>query len=132
MEGIFGVGIAEVLLIGLVLFIIGGPENTVKWAGQLGRWVRKLREEFRKVWHEIEGDMDDETKEFVREMRSAADDMRSVRRSSQNIMRETWRLAEGADSQPSSRQSPASDAAPEGDAAGPGEKQYPAWLPPEK
>ena len=32
MDGIFGVGLAEMLIIGLALFVIGGPENTAKWA----------------------------------------------------------------------------------------------------
>ena len=43
MDGIFGVGLAEMLIIGLVLFIIGGPENSAKWARELGRFVRLAR-----------------------------------------------------------------------------------------
>ncbi|MCD4685819.1 MAG: hypothetical protein K8S97_07775 [Anaerolineae bacterium] len=134
MDGIFGVGIMEMILVVLVLFIVGGPENTVKWAGQLGRWIGAIRAELRKIWYEIEADMDDETKEFVREVRTAANDVRSVQQTSRNMVRESLQLIEGADakSSQSATTNTTPDTSAQGDADGPGKKQYPAWLPPEE
>lgn len=138
MDGIFGIGIAEVIIVGLVLFIIGGPENTVKWAGQLGRWVGVIRAEFRQIWREIEADMDDETKEFVQEMRQAANEVRSIQHTSRSMITESLQLVEGKEksagaASASPKTTPdASAGAAEGDADGPGNKQYPAWLPPEE
>ena len=43
MDGIFGIGVAEMLIIALALFVIGGPENTAKWARRR-RVMRQVRE----------------------------------------------------------------------------------------
>ena len=44
MDGIFGVGLAEMLIIGLALFVVGGPKNTAKWAREMGKMVRQVRQ----------------------------------------------------------------------------------------
>ena len=48
MDGIFGVGIGEVLIIILVVVVIGGPQNAIKWSRDLGRMLRQARE----IWQQ--------------------------------------------------------------------------------
>ncbi len=79
MDGIFGVGLAEVILIGLVLFIVGGPENTAKWARELGRWVRMGREALSDALAQLEKEMGDDGKEIVDAAREVGQEFREVR-----------------------------------------------------
>ncbi|MBN1564486.1 MAG: hypothetical protein JXA10_11645 [Anaerolineae bacterium] len=65
MEGIFGVGLAEVLIVLLAMFVIGGPKNTAKWARQLGLWMRQLRQYWAQMMAEIEADLGDDGKELI-------------------------------------------------------------------
>ncbi len=65
MDGIFGVGIAEMLIIALALFVIGGPENTAKWARQAGRIVRQLREMWADFTKDLEKELGPEGKELM-------------------------------------------------------------------
>ncbi len=78
MDGVLGVGVAEVILIGLVLFIIGGPENTAKWARELGRWVRKAREAWQQVMKQIEEEMGEDGKEIMDATREFENTIREV------------------------------------------------------
>lgn len=79
MDGIFGVGVAEVLIIGLVLFVIGGPENTAKWARELGRWVRKGREMWAEVMAQLENELGEDGKEIVDAAREVGQEVRGLR-----------------------------------------------------
>jgi len=91
MDGIFGVGIAEIIIIGLVLFIIGGPENTAKWARELGRWVRKGREVWADVMAQLENELGDDGKDIVDAAREVGQEMRELRSmtSPRGVMRST-------------------------------------------
>lgn len=80
MDGIFGVGLAEVIMIGLVLFIIGGPENTAKWARQMGRWVRMGREALSDAMSQLEKEMGDDGKDIVNAAREVGNEFREVQR----------------------------------------------------
>ncbi len=65
MDGIFGVGVAEVVIVGLALFVIGGPKNTAKWAHQLGHMIYQVRQYWAQIMAEIEADIGPEGKEIV-------------------------------------------------------------------
>lgn len=79
MDGILGVGVAEVILVGLVLFIIGGPENTAKWARELGTWVRKLRKAWQQTLKQLEEELGEDGKEIIDATREFGNTVREVR-----------------------------------------------------
>lgn len=139
MDGIFGVGVAEVIVIGLVLFIIGGPENTAKWARELGRWVRKAREAWSDVMTQLEDELGDEGKELVDAAREVGQEVRGLR--SMNPTRGAIARALEADlkitesktsestAKPSQQDSPASST--ETAVADSDDARYAAWRPPD-
>ena len=124
MDGIFGVGLAEMLIIGLVLFIIGGPENSAKWARELGRFVRLARQEWAKIAAELEGELGAEGREALDAMRELGQEVREVRTLPQQVLREAM-LPEDAPAP--SEDAPDADADADADDAPP---VYTAWLPP--
>jgi Sec-independent protein translocase protein TatA len=65
MDGIFGVGVGEVLIVLIVMFVIGGPKNTAKWARQLGLMVRQVRQYWAQLMAEIETDLGPDGKEIM-------------------------------------------------------------------
>lgn len=65
MDGIFGVGLAEMIIIALALFVIGGPENTAKWARQAGRIMRQVREAWNEFTKDLEKELGPEGKELM-------------------------------------------------------------------
>lgn len=79
MDGIFGVGLAEMVIIALALFVIGGPENTAKWARQAGRMMRQVREAWADFTKDLEKELGPEGKELMdvtREFSQSAADLR--------------------------------------------------------
>jgi len=142
MDGIFGVGLAEMLIIGLALFVIGGPKNSAKWARELGKVVRQAREAWGQVMADLEKEMGPEGKEIMdaaRELGQGARDVRSMN-PTRHMMNETLRMVESSvsldDETPNSATEPKALAAQSGDPSSPdtpsknGQK-YTAWLPPE-
>lgn len=96
MDGIFGVGVAEVIIVVLAMFVIGGPENTAKWAREAGRWVRKARQAWGQMVAEMENELGPEGKELMdvtRELGKGARDMRNMS-STRRLMGETMRMVE--------------------------------------
>ncbi|NDJ76522.1 MAG: twin-arginine translocase TatA/TatE family subunit [Chloroflexi bacterium] len=79
MDGIFGVGLMEVVIILLAIFIIGGPENTAKWARELGRWVGKARRMWSEAVAEMEKDLGPEGKELLDTTRQITQATREVK-----------------------------------------------------
>ena len=65
MDGIFGVGLWEMILIALVLMIVGGPRNTVKWAREAGRMTRQFQIAWHKLTADLTKELDDETREIL-------------------------------------------------------------------
>jgi Sec-independent protein translocase protein TatA len=135
-EGIFGVGIAEILIIALALFVIGGPENTAKWARQMGRWVRQAREAWTHMMADMETELGPEGKEIMdaaRELGRGARDLRSMN-PTRRLMGETLRQVEAsleleADAP---KALPAPEPAPAGHANDANDDRYRAWLPPDE
>jgi len=124
MDGIFGVGLAEMLIIGLVLFIIGGPENSARWARELGRFVRRARQEWAKIVSELEGELGTDGREAIEALRELGQEVREVRTLPQQVVRDALTLEEPA--------AAPDDAADEQGAADATETPpvYTAWLPP--
>ena len=147
MDGIFGVGLAEMLIIGLALFVIGGPKNSAKWARELGKMVRQVRQAWAQVMADLETELGPEGKELMdaaRELGQGARDVTSMGRPTK-LLGDTMRMMESsldveanvAKSTASVDQPPVSTPAPEvassataPSANGDG-KKYNAWLPPE-
>jgi len=128
MDGIFGIGLPEMMIVALVLFIIGGPQNTGKWARELGRQVRKLRGAWAEMSGQIEKELGPEGKELMdmsREFGRSAQELRSMT-SPQRLLRETDRLVNPPASAPAK---PA--ASSNGGATTSNNKKYSAWLPPD-
>ena len=145
MDGIFGVGLAEMLIIGLALFVIGGPENTAKWARELGKMVYKGRKMWAELMAQMEKELGPEGKELVDVTRELGKGAREIRQMSptKRVLGETMRMVESAvdieavesgESQSGkSEAAPAGPPEPAGGTSGNGqddEKKYQAWLPP--
>ncbi len=146
MDGIFGIGLAEMIIIALVLFIIGGPENATKWARELGRTVRKVREAWSRMVSEFEEDLGPEGKELMDATRELGKDFQDIRRvsSPRGLMAETSRYAKksvsdlkadiekdiAGDDQPQSAPTTDTDEA-DADESPADPRQYSAWQPPE-
>jgi Sec-independent protein translocase protein TatA len=94
MDGIFGVGIAEMLIIVIVILVVGGPKNAVKWARELGLMMAKVRKMWASMVKELEKDMGEEAKELVKvtqELRQGVTDMRTA---PQKVIREATKMIE--------------------------------------
>ncbi|MBI5961065.1 MAG: hypothetical protein HY866_20165 [Chloroflexi bacterium] len=128
MDGIFGVGIPEMILIALVLFIVGGPTNTLKWAREMGRWTRKARTIWAELMADLEKEIGPEGKEALDAAREIGQEVRqltsaaSPRRMMGDVMQLSDPLTETKDPAP-----PANDPPP----ASTNGKSYPAWQPPQ-
>lgn len=137
MDGIFGIGIAEMLIIALVLFIIGGPTNTAKWARELGRFVRQARQTWAQTLAELEREMGPEGKEIFDAARELGQGAREVTRMNptRHLVADTLRMVEEATDLREEHPAPGTDtpaanaSAPE---TTPTQSTYPAWLPPDK
>jgi len=130
MDGIFGIGFAELVIIALVLFIIGGPANTVKWARELGRTLRKARQLWQQTVAELEKDVPG-TQEVVDTMVELSQNVREITAAPQRVISGT--LGGPVNEEvPAQAKSTAPAATPitqvESSANG---KHYPAWLPPD-
>lgn len=142
MDGIFGVGLAEMLIIGLALFVIGGPKNTAKWAREMGKIVRQVRQAWAQVMADLETELGPEGKELMDAARTLGQGTREVASMGRptRLIGETMRMVESsldvetnvdkpiaAADQPTQ---PSSDSASPANGHNNGEK-YTAWLPPD-
>jgi Sec-independent protein translocase protein TatA len=97
MDGIFGVGISEIIIVLVILFVVGGPENTVKWARELGRWVRKARLMWADVVKELESDLGEDGKELLdaaRELGQGVKDIRTMQPAARKMLSEATQAVE--------------------------------------
>ncbi|MGQ9851201.1 MAG: hypothetical protein ACUVSU_14230 [Aggregatilineaceae bacterium] len=143
MDGILGVGVAEMLIIALVLFIIGGPTNTAKWARELGRFVRQARQAWAQTLAELEREMGPEGKEILDAARELGQGAREVARMNptRHLMADTLRMVEDAtdlreDRSAVTRTETGAEALTPDNTAEPGASSarptYSAWLPPDE
>jgi Sec-independent protein translocase protein TatA len=138
MDGIFGVGVSELLIVMLVLFVVGGPKNTAKWARELGRMVRQVRMAWAQVMADMEKELGPEGKELFDTARELGQGVRDVTTMSpgRHLMSETMRMVESSvnssdDTAPDKSQSAASTGSANGNGSSEGSAKYRAWLPPE-
>lgn len=147
MDGIFGVGLAEMIIIALVLFMIGGPENTAKWARQAGRTIRQAREMWTEFTKDLEKELGPEGKELMDATREISQSAADLRRSTspRRLLAESTRAMEALarDDAPPARaarpsmdgdsataEAPAPNERPETAAADEDTPRYRAWQPP--
>lgn len=135
MEGILGVGIPEIIIVLLALFIVGGPQNMRKWAYQVGRGMRQLRQAWVEMMRQMEKEMGPEGKEVMEQMMTTAEEvgqgLRELRSISptRNIVGGAARLVSPTEAPAKpDPQTPPSEPVSSADEA----KKYPAWLPPDQ
>jgi sec-independent protein translocase protein TatB len=105
MNGIFGVGLAEIVLVLIVLFVVGGPEHTARWAREVGRWIGKVRRAWDELVAEIESDLDDDGKDLLdaaRELNRGVHEVRTMSPTRQ-LVATTLREVEGVGAEAPSR-----------------------------
>jgi Sec-independent protein translocase protein TatA len=125
MDGIFGIGVPEMMIILLVLFIVGGPKNSAKWAREAGRMVRKARNMWQTVMAEVESELGPDGKELVDATRELGDSLREIK----GVTNPTSMMMNSAKPRPTPRK-PKSTSNNGNDSAST-ENEYPAWLPPD-
>jgi len=137
-DGIFGIGVAEMLIIALVLFIVGGPTNTAKWARELGRLVRQIRLAWAQTLAELEREMGPEGKEILDAARELGQGAREMTRMNptRHLVTDTLRMVEEAtdlrEDRPVTPPSGAEASASAESDASSAKPTYSAWLPPDK
>lgn len=143
MDGIFGVGVAEIIVVILVLFTVGGPENTAKWAREAGRWVRKAREAWSQVMAEMENELGPEGKEVMDAARELSKGVKEARNLSptRRMVNETVRMVESSVDVSEDKtesvslpnpQTTQTEAEPQNGSTTPTETKYTAWVSPDK
>jgi sec-independent protein translocase protein TatB len=132
MDGIFGVGLAEMIVIGLVLFLIGGPHNSAKWAREAGRTMRKLRKSWDQMMAEMEKELGPDGKELMdatRELSRSAQEIRHIS-SPRRLVSDAARYLDPLASEIEGKSTPKVQSGSENTSSN-GQK-YQAWLPPDK
>ncbi len=79
MDGIFGVGLAEMLLIALTILVVGGPRNAAKWARDLGRMLASLRRLWQQMMGELERELGEDGKELIQATRELQHNVNQLR-----------------------------------------------------
>lgn len=148
MDGIFGVGLAEMIIIALALFVIGGPENTAKWARQAGRVVRQMREMWADFTKDLENELGPDGKELMDATREFSQSAADLRRSTnpRRLLADSTRAMEAMvkDEAPADRaekpsasqgatpsETPAASERSEAPVAEESGTRYRAWQPPQ-
>jgi sec-independent protein translocase protein TatB len=62
---IFGIGFPEMIIIGLVIVLVAGPERSKEWARQLGLMLVQFRDFANEQMDELKKDLEPEEKEFI-------------------------------------------------------------------
>ncbi|HLA44755.1 MAG TPA: hypothetical protein VJZ27_15025 [Aggregatilineales bacterium] len=98
MDGIFGVGIGEVLIIILVVVVIGGPQNAIKWSRDLGRMLRQAREIWQQMMKDLEKDLGEDGKEIMKATRDLTQNINNIRSqtSPRRLTRQATKMIEQA------------------------------------
>ena len=88
MEGIFGIGIPEILLVFVLALVLLGPQDMVATARKMGRWVNKLVRS--PIWREIMStsqELRDLPTKFVREA-GLEETVKELKQTSQDVRSE--------------------------------------------
>lgn len=137
MDGIFGIGLAEILIIVFVMLVIGGPRNTVKWAREAGKMVRQLRQMWSQMMNELEKELGEDGKEIMKTTRELTRGVNEIRRVANptriaaQATRYIENMAEDLD-KPKNGVKIAETTTPSASEDKDDSAQYSAWLPPKK
>jgi Sec-independent protein translocase protein TatA len=85
---LFGIGVPEMIIIGLVIVLVAGPRRSAIWAREIGRYVGQFREYVGELMKEFEDELGQDGKEFVdaaREIRNTANEVRNLARPGQQL-----------------------------------------------
>lgn len=78
---IFGIGLFELIIIGLVLIVVAGPQRSLIWAREVGRYVSKFRQYASAMIAEFEDEVGPEGRELLdvaREFRQQTTEIRNA------------------------------------------------------
>ncbi|MGI6367699.1 MAG: twin-arginine translocase TatA/TatE family subunit [Anaerolineae bacterium] len=99
----FGIGLTELIVILVLAALVLGPEEMVKFAGQLGRWVAKFRRETRDVTREFRDAFNLEIQPLTEIKQELVSDMSEVAAARDDLTDINWKgEMEGTARQPSS------------------------------
>lgn len=135
MDGIFGIGPAEILIIVFVLLVVGGPRNTVKWAREAGKLIHQLRQMWSQMMRQLENEMGDEGKELMKTTRELTQGVNQIRGAANptRLAAQATRYIEKIAEEPAK---PTQNGAKTDESPTPEERdestQYSAWLPKNK
>lgn len=114
---IFGIGAAEMIIIGLVIVLVAGPRRSALWARELGRYVSQFRSYVNELLDEFQTELGPDGREFMdaaRELRQNANEIRQITSPRQSLGKLT-RMVEEMD--PINKQESGSD-----------KPAYPGWT----
>lgn len=78
---IFGVGLPELIIIGLVIVVVAGPQRSAIWARELGRYISKFRQYLSALMAELENEVGPDGRELLdaaREFKQQTTELRDV------------------------------------------------------
>lgn len=78
---IFGIGILELVIIGLVLVIVAGPQRSAIWAREIGRYITKFRQYVSVLMAELENEVGPDGRELLdvaRDFKQQTSELRSM------------------------------------------------------
>ncbi|RME41225.1 MAG: hypothetical protein D6794_00980 [Deltaproteobacteria bacterium] len=91
------IGLFELLLIGVLLFVVVGPERMPDFFGQIGRWARFTRD----WWSQLGRELDREAESLRSPFREVQGEARAVREALQEAGKDATRAMKTTDDAPS-------------------------------
>ena len=83
---ILGVGAAELIIFMLVLLVVAGPERSLLWARELGRYIRQIRQYLSELMGEFEKELGPDGREMLDVVREVRQNATDIRRAPQNTI----------------------------------------------
>lgn len=78
---IFGIGLPEFIIIGLVIVVVAGPQRSAIWAREIGRYITKFRQYVSAMLAELENEVGPDGRELLdaaREFKQQTSEFREV------------------------------------------------------
>lgn len=129
---LFGIGAAELIVIGLVILVIAGPQRSAAWARQAGIYLRQFQQAWSKMMDEFRKELGPEGEQFTKAAQEITRTASQVRQAvSPNIVGKANRLVEKAatDSQQAALGPLSSSANGDENAGNETQAKFSAWLP---
>ncbi len=131
MDGIFGIGLAEIIIIVLVIVVVGGPQNAIKWSRGLGHLLRQGRDLFAQLMREFDKEMGEEGREIMKATREFGQNLNDVRQQAnpKRLIGEAGKKLIEDPYEETKRSLQAADKKANSSAQKPGKADYSAWVP---